>query len=229
MTKSIVSNGCSFTQELYLNKPDRWTTKCGVTTNLALGGGSNERIFYTTIEQINLSRPDVIVIGWTQPERFMLPNANGSRVVITPIHSFDENTGEGKEAYSKFFYKYCANEFTSLERTLNYMLHLQQVCESMRIKLLYFNAWLPEITETSLRQIASSAYMSREDRNVERMGIEFNFKKLNDMIDRLDKDIWIKQFWYSMTEHCKDFPREKDGHPAEAGSAYWASLVKQYL
>ena len=50
---NIISNGCSFTQELHLNKDERWTTKVGVVENLALGGGSNERIFYTTIEYLN--------------------------------------------------------------------------------------------------------------------------------------------------------------------------------
>jgi hypothetical protein len=32
-----------------------------------------------------------------------------------------------------------------------------------------------------------------------------------------------------MQEHTQKFPKEKDGHPAEEGSRYWADLVKNYI
>jgi len=229
MSKLIVSNGCSFTQEYYLNAEDRWTHKCGVNANLALGGGSNERILYTTLEYLNHTTPDILIIGWTGTQRFMLPSANGSRIVITPGHTFDENLGGDESKFSEFYYRNCHNEFTGLERTLNYMIHLQSVCELKGIKLLYFNAVLPDLTEDSLISLSSKAFMSRPDKDMEHMGIQYNLNKLKVLIDRLDNNIWIHKFWYSMTEHCKDFPLESGGHPDKEGSNHWANLVKKYL
>ena len=229
MPNLIVVNGCSFTEELYLKSQDRWTTKCGVTTNLAQGGGSNDRIFYTTVEYLNTNKPDTLIIGWTSPDRFMLPNKNGSRLVITPTHSFDENIGGDYTEFADFYFKNSHNFFTSFEKTLTYMIHIQKVCRDRNIKLLYFNALLPAIDEQSLRQLASQAFMAHDTPDVEKMGIEYNYKKLCNLLDQLDKDIWIKDFWYSLKEHCIDYPTDKGGHPDVEGSNYWAELVKQYL
>ena len=229
MSNLIVANGCSFTEEAYLEPQDRWTNKCGISTNLAHGGGSNDRIFYTTIEHLNKHTIDTLIIGWSSLDRFMLPNANGSRIVGTPIHTFDENLGGDYSDYSKFYYKHCYNRYTSLESTLNYMLHIQDHCKQKRIKLLYFNAFLPEIDDKSLEDYSKDAYMSKETEDMTRMGIAYNKNKLLKLLDKLNKNIWIEKFWYSMQAHCKDFPLEKGGHPDVEGSEHWATLVKKYL
>jgi len=225
----IVANGCSYVQEAYLQPQDRWTTKCGISTNLAHGGGSNERIFYTTIEHLNNHTVDSLIIGWTNVDRFMLPNTNGSRIIVTPIHTFDENLGGDYSNYSEFYYKNCHNSYTSLERTLHYMLHLQDYCKQKRIKLWYFNAFLPDIDDKSLENYSKDAFMSIETEDMTRMGVAFNKNKLKKLIEKLDKDIWIEDFWYSLKIHTKDFPKEKDGHPGIEGSNHWANLVKKYL
>ena len=229
MPQKIVTNGCSYTQELYLDKKDRWTTKIGAVDNLALGGGSNERIFYTTIEYLNHNKPDILIIGWTSMERFMLPGSNGSRLVITPLHSFDEQLGGDESAIAKHYYKHCHNQYSSLERTLNYIIHLQQVCELKHIKLLNFTSYLDPITDDYLQEISKDAFMSRSDEDTKRMGIQHNYKRLKKLVDLIDKKLWIKEFWYSMARHCKDFPVRKDGHPNVAGSDHWAKLVGKYL
>ena len=229
MSNMIVANGCSYVQEAYLQPQDRWTTKCGISTNLAHGGGSNERIFYTTIEHLNNHTVDSLIIGWTNVDRFMLPNTNGSRIIVTPIHTFDENLGGDYSNYSEFYYKNCHNSYTSLERTLHYMLHLQDYCKQKRIKLWYFNAFLPDIDDKSLENYSKDAFMSIETEDMTRMGVAFNKNKLKKLIEKLDKDIWIEDFWYSLKIHTKDFPKEKDGHPGIEGSNHWANLVKKYL
>ena len=229
MSNMIVANGCSCVQEAYLQPQDRWTTKCGISTNLAHGGASNERIFYTTIEHLNKHTIDTLIIGWTNVDRFMLPNANGSRIIVTPTHTFDENLGGDYSNYSEFYYKNCYNSYTSLERTLHYMLHLQDHCKQKRIKLWYFNAFLPDIDDKSLENYSKDAFMSKETEDMTRMGVAFNKNKLLKLIEKLDKDIWIEDFWYSFKVHTKDFPKEKDGHPDVEGSNHWANLVKKYL
>lgn len=72
--------------------------------------------------------------------------------------------------------------------------------------------------------------MSKSDKNVELQGIKHNLNILKTLLNKLDKDIWIKEFWYSMSEHCKNFPKkDQHGHPDKDGSAYWAELIKKYL
>ena len=229
MPQQIVTNGCSFTQELYLDKEDRWSTKIGAVENLALGGGSNERILHTTIDYLNTNNPDVLIIGWTDTDRFMLPNINGSRIVVTPVHTFDENLGNDCDEHSKFYYKYCHNEFVNFKNTLQYMIHIQEYCKAKQIKLLYFNSFSRSLSDGYLTGLAKNAFMSRESADIERMGIQFNTKVLKDLIAKLDTSIWIKELWYSMEKHCKDFPLHDTGHPGIEGSNDWAELVKKYL
>ncbi len=229
MPQQIVTNGCSFTQELYLDKEDRWSTKIGAVENLALGGGSNERILHTTIDYLNTNNPDVLIIGWTDTDRFMLPNINGSRIVVTPVHTFDENLGNDCDEHSKFYYKYCHNEFVNFKNTLQYMIHIQEYCKAKQIKLLYFNSFSRSLSDEYLTGLAKNAFMSRESADIERMGIQFNTKVLKDLIAKLDTSIWIKELWYSMEKHCKDFPLHDTGHPGIEGSNDWAELVKKYL
>ena len=229
MAQHILTNGCSFTQELHLDPKDRWTTKIGATKNLALGGGSNERIFYTTIEYLNVHKPDVLVIGWTDPDRFMLPNSNGSRVVVTPVHTFDENGGGECNEHSKFYYKYCHNEFVNFKNTLQYMIHLQEYCKAKQIKLLYFKSFFTTIDDAYLTDLARNAFMSHENKDIERMGIQANTNDLKNLIAKLDVSIWIKELWYSMQGHCKDYPVHDLIHPGIEGSTFWADLVKKYL
>jgi len=226
---NICVNGDSYTQELYLEPQYRWTNHIGVTDNLALGGGSNDRIFYTTIEYLNHNSPDILLIGWTTISRGMLSNINGSRIVVTIGHTFDENLGGNCNEYSKFYFKNCYNGFVNFKNTLEYMIHLQEYCKIKNIKLWYYNAMLPSLDEKKLLAIASEAYMIRSDENIERQGIKHNLNILKNLINKLNKDIWIKRIWYSIPEHCKDFPTESGGHPDIAGSAHWAELIKQYV
>tara|TARA_B100001093_G_C26533793_1_gene887148 strand:+ start:54 stop:743 length:690 start_codon:yes stop_codon:yes gene_type:complete len=229
MPQQIVTNGCSFTQELYLDKEDRWSNKIGAVKNLALGGASNERILQTTIEYLNSHNPDVLIIGWTNSDRFMLPNSNGSRIVVTPTHTFDENLGNDCNEHSKFYYKHCHNKFVNFKNTLQYMIHIQEYCKAKGIKLLYFNSFSRALDDNYIMGLAKEAFMSREGADIQRMGTQFNTRVLKDLIAKLDKSIWIKELWYSMEEHCKYFPLHHSGHPDVQGSKAWAELIKKYL
>lgn len=227
--KIICVNGDSFTQEFHLEPQHRWSNLIGATHNLALGGGSNDRIFYTTIEYLNHNSPDILLIGWTGIMRSMLSNSNGSRIVVTLHHTFDEHLGGDYSDYSKFYFKHCYNDFVNFKNTLEYMLHLQEYCKIKGIKLWYYRSVLEDINDSNLEKIASTAFMNRDNKNIETKGIEYNLNLLKSLIKKLNTTIWIKKFWYSIPEHCKDFPTEKDGHPDVEGSAHWAELVKKYI
>jgi len=231
MQNKIVTNGCSFTQQYYLAEQDRWTTKIGTVDNIAMGGGSNERIFHTTIEYLNVNCPDILIIGWTNPNRFMLPKSNGSRLIVTPFETFDESIGVKGDCaeHGKFYYKHCHNDFVNFKNTLQYMIHLQEYCKAKQIKLLYFKSFDETIDDNHLTALAKQAYMSHEDKDVERMGIEANLHTLKNLVSKLDKNIWIKELWYSMEKHCHQFPNHDKTHPGVEGTNNWAELVRKYI
>jgi hypothetical protein len=230
MSKLIVANGCSFTQELYLEPEHRWTTKCGISTNLAHGGGSNDRIFHTTIQHLNTNDDvDCLIIGWTEPSRTMLTTREGTRAIVNIGTAFDEETRQSREDMKNFYYLKMYNPFASLINTLTYMLHLQKYCRASRIKLLYWNAMLPDFDKDTLENICSNRHMEKIDRGHRESGLRDGVDQIMTLIGKLDRNIWIKDFWYGIQQHCRHLPTLDDGHPGKEASLHWANLVKEYL
>jgi hypothetical protein len=235
MSKIICVSGDSFTHEFHQKNEDKWSVKIGANDNIAMGGASNDRIFYSTIEYLNSKTPDILIIGWTVLSRGMLHRNNGSRVIITSHRAFDEQTAENLDEFKKFYYTNIQNDFVSFRNVLNYMIFLQEYCKNKKIKLLYFRSVLDvELTDASLMHIASSAFIDASDTNMKMQGIRHHCEELKSLIDQLDKNIWIKEFWYSMKDHMKKDYAEQfvlgyDKNLPVAAVNNWANLVKQYL
>lgn len=225
----IIANGDSFTQEIYLDYKDRWTTNIGVDINLAMGGGSHERVLKTTIEALNHYDTKCLIVGWPTSERMMLPLSNGSIAKLSAHQSIDENTTENHQNIRDFYIKHCFNPYYHFKQRLEYMVFLQNYCLSKKIKILYFLSIHETINETTLRDLSREAFMDRSNKDIEHAGINYNFKILNTLMSKIQDTVWIKQPWYSMDKHCQNFERKPCGHPAEEGSDAWANLVKQYL
>ena len=91
-----------------------------------------------------------------------------------------------------------------------------------------------KLDRQSLMNVAKSAYMNRDRPDIEEQGIKHNYNELVKLIDKLDKTIWIKEFWYNMYAHIgKKFPGQiKIGYthalPVEAVRD-WGELVKKHL
>jgi len=165
----------------------------------------------------------------------MLHRNNGSRVIITSHRAFDEQTAENLDEFKKFYYTNIQNDFVSFRNVLNYMIFLQEYCKNKKIKLLYFRSVLDvELTDASLMHIASSAFMNSNDLTIKTQGIRHNCEELKKLINQLNKNIWIKEFWYSMKDYMnKDYadqfvPGYDKSLPVAAVND-WANLVKQYL
>ena len=229
MPDKILVNGCSFSQEKYLPIEDRWSTHIGCHTNLAHGGGSNDRIFHSTIEYLNTNDADCLIIGWSEPSRTMLTTREGTNVIVNAGTGFDEATEQPREDMQKFYYLKMYNPYTSFIRTLTYMLHLQEYCKLKHIKLLYWNAMLPKLENKDLQEICSHAHMDVKDRGHRESGIQSHMDRVNDLLSKLDKRLWIKEFWYGIGKHCEHLPKLPDGHPGPEASKLWAELVKKHL
>jgi hypothetical protein len=233
MSKIICVNGDSFTHEYYLRPIERWSTLIGSTDNLAMGGGSNTRIFYTTLDFLYEKTPDILIIGWTHWSRFCMNRTDGSKIVILNNVCFSEEDGPSTDypLYREFYYKYCYNEFVNFNNMLNYMINLQEYCNSKKIKFLNFLSLnlTRYFSEEELKKIASYAFMNKNTDELKNNGIQHNLNILKNKIEKLDKNLWIKDKFYSMEEHCDSFEKVAHGHVGSEGSAYWANLVKEYL
>ena len=235
MTKIVCVSGDSFTQE-YLQRPeDRWSTQIGATHNIAMGGAGNDRIFNSTLKFLNEITPDTLIIGWSSTARGSLYHKEGTRIIVAPHRCFDEETGKDYEDIKKFYYVNLHNEYVNFTNTLHYMIFIQDYCKARNIKLRYFRSVVDQtLDQKSLTETAESAYMNKDDPNIHKQGIKHNYNELIKLIDKLDKDIWIKEFWYSMREHIDEkFPGKiQPGYtsalPVPAVKD-WAELVKKYL
>ena len=229
MDKIICANGDSFTNEYYLETQDRWTNIIGAKYNLSLAGCSNDRIFHTTMQFLNQNETDVLIIGWTDWSRFMLPTVDGQTLFLTPMHTgYDEVKKRKEDSNSlmigEFYYKHIHNDFYNFKNMLNYMIFLQNYCAFKKIKLLYFFSVVDERwwNTNTLNELIKPVSKNNEE-------INSNLKKLQKLIDLLDEKIWIKKRFYSMIEHCKDSKFDNTMHPQSDGSKHWANLVKEYL
>jgi len=229
MDKIICANGDSFTNEYYLETQDRWTNIIGAEYNLSLAGCSNDRIFHTTMQFLNQNETDILIIGWTDWSRFMLPTIDGQTLFVTPMHTGYDGGKKIKEdgnnlMIGEFYYKHIHNDFYNFKNMLNYMIFLQNYCALKKTKLLYFFSVVDERwwNSNTLNELIKSVSKNNEE-------INSNLKKLQKLIDLLDEKIWIKKRFYSMIEHCKDFKFDNTMHPQSAGSKHWANLVKEYL
>lgn len=233
----IVVNGDSFVHEAHLSDTQKWSNIIGADLNLAIGAGSNDRIFYTTLEFLSHEKCDTLIIGWTSWLRSFMTKSNGSRYSICTGKAFDEYANESgvleeDNEIAEVYYKKTFNEFTQLKHTLMYMLHLQQYCELKKIRMLNFATVFDEtdLSTDELDRIASMALMSRRTKDIARMGMEHNRRVLDSYIAKLDPKKWINgKLFTSMRSILDHYPKTKDWHIGAEGSAHWAGIVKEYL
>ena len=236
----IVVNGDSFTHERHFAvgedyKEKTWAHSIGAK-NIALGGCSNERIFYSTIEYLNEHRPDVLIIGWTSFDRYYITHTNGLNLHITAssvaddlLKGFNKKDESTYTEYHKFYYKKMFNQFLNFKKFLTFYLHIEKYCKINEIKFLNFMVWnLPN--DVSLKKISASAHMSREDKNIEAQGIEYNYHILKKELAKFKEDNWINnKIGFSYSKYVEHLPKWHDGHPGLEASALWSKLIKKNL
>ena len=229
----IIVNGDSFVSEYHLPTDLRWTTQIGADVNLAVGGGSNDRMFSTTIEFLTNNKVDTLMMGWTRWERSFLNKSNGLRYKIcgniATDEMFDDTANEPKIA--EFYLKKIFNDFTQLKNTLVQMIHIQEYCKMKKIKLINFATVfdINDLNNNELQKIASTAYMSRKDQDMEIMGTKYNYEILKSYITRLDPNTWVdKQVFSSMKPLREGFP-QIDGHVGIEGTKRWVEILQNHI
>lgn len=230
----IIANGDSYVHEYHLQEQDRWTNKIDVDINLGIGAGSNDRTFWTTIEALQQYKVDTLILGWTAWQRSFFNKSNGSRYKLINDDAIDEvlSDNDNDASVSRFYLTKVFNEFTQLKNTLIQMLHIQEFCKIKGIKLINFATVFDasHLNEKKITHIASSAFMSRKNKDIEAKGIEFNTNLLLGLIGKLDRSCWINnEIFSSMNTILKDYPRLHDGHIGVEGANKWAEILSKHL
>ena len=144
----LLTNGCSFTQGIYDNfeEYDAWPYQLGKllgcdVVNLAKGGGSNARIFRTTIEYLLENQPNYVAIAWTQTDRHELPYRDGDIIRIMHSQAMPEVNEDIQDIpeLRRLWYKHCDNNLAGIQRTVYYIRSLIMVLTARSIP--YTMSW----------------------------------------------------------------------------------------
>jgi hypothetical protein len=232
----IVVNGDSFVHEYHLDPEKRWSTIIKADANLAIGAGSNDRTFTTTIEYIHNHDVRTLIIGWTDWNRSYFNKSNGSRYKLIGGDAIDELLGDNHNDpdVAKFYLTKVFNEFTQLKNTLVQMLHTQELCKLKKIKLINFATVFDagDLNNENIIRIAKNAFMSRRNKDEEAMGIKYNMNLLHTYINKLDSSCWINNnVFSSMKTILQNYPKhsETDRHIGVEGSNKWAEILSKHL
>lgn len=176
--------------------------------NDGIGGGSNDRIFRTTMEwtsnylQHNDGKDLFVVIGWSVPERTEYNIKNRWVTVLphcSPIHDFQNII-----KIHKFHVEHLMDERKDYTASINYMLALQSWFQINLIPFLFFNAlhvYWPKIKEIDIlrKHINQNRYYRFDDKD------------------------------FCMFTFCQNYPCGPRQHPLEDGHRQWANTLYRYI
>ena len=244
---ALVANGCSFTEGYYLNdKTMAWPSLLGKMLNtdihnLAVGAGSNDRIFRTSSQYLHLNQDiDFLVIGWTGLARSEIPLHNGSYLKITPFGVSAEDgalQSNPPDDYIKNFetkfYQWHYNKFVWVKSLLCNIITLQMLCEKKKIKLKQFFAFEPLIIDQpQLSRICEDSYEFFKLENLPFPPFDArdqNVELIQNLIKQIDHATWVGRPTTTMRDTCKDFKFDSTGHPMEDGHYQWATIIYDSL
>jgi len=244
----LLTNGCSFTHGWELSDPKKsWPHVLGNnisadTTNLAMGGASNARIFRTTIEYLNTNLPpDLVVIGWTVFSRAELSYHQGTYLRLTSkncmpdtkeIQDYDDFANIHRLWTTALY-----NPYISYRDWLHTVVHLQEYFKTKGINYLFFSA----LDENFISEFANDAHQALlladrawqwRDRSYEPlMETHKEYHELKNLAQKIDLDQWILCNKQTMQEylHSRKYQADSTGHFLEDGHQEWANVIQQHI
>jgi hypothetical protein len=232
----IVANGCSFTEGYYLdNTESAWPDQLGKlinhsVVNLSQGGGSNQRIFRTTIDYLTTNTPEYLIIGWTDISRFEFPIINGTYARITNTDVLFQEplvSNPDQQQIHQFYYKNLFNPYLNTIDLLNYIITIQELCYAKNIKHLFFHAFTIPRFDSILKDYHEyyryEEHQLDDKLSVAKSNLESKISKIN------QKFFWN---WNStMMDWCKfqKFEFEPSGHPTEQGHLEFAKELSSMI
>jgi len=233
--QKILFNGCSQTEVGNLDYLENWqdytwphllakSLNC-TYKNLAITLSDNSRIFSTTLNEILLDPPDIVIIGWTAPNRKQLPLANGDIARLGPESCITDNATITEEL-NKHWYSVHQNEWLSYIETLEYMVAIKSICMDYNCKAYYFNA----ITSNNLNNLIEHSFKVKVKHLSPRL-VRPDIDKAKRLVDSLNDVSWLLEQHDSLLQYCHKNKLEMDkwGHPAENSQQRIADYFKEQI
>jgi hypothetical protein len=236
-------NGCSFTYGDELSTPElsAWpalmSKHLGLEfTNDAVCGGTNQRIMYKTIQEIN--NYDCFVIAWTWYDRFTEYNpVDNFEINFTASSLIDVSThfsDDLKTNYKKFqnyhtmYYKHWYNELYQFKQWLQQIILLQSLFKEKNKKYIMLNTNNNELDK----------WCSSEDKFISSVQPLLGFfdylsddlllkehRQIQNLLSMIDYSNFLKFNEWCIGEYCDKFPCGLGGHILEDGHIAVAELL----
>jgi len=233
---TVMFNGCSFVENSHLEmESDQWQNLYWPALvspdhdNIAASGGSNTRIFRTTVDYLYTRNPDTVIIGWTGLDREELPCANGDRMRLrVDCTSFENDQDSIQREVHETWYRENHNEWLQFEQLLRQILIVQDLCRHKKIRCWMFNAF-------HHNYIAYPSQPLRENFNIKNQ--KHFHKHVDDLthvktlVSQIDLSQWIWPPKATLAQWCQqqnlDF--ESYGHPALSAQVTIAEHIKNRI
>jgi hypothetical protein len=177
----------------------------------ATNGSSNDRIVRTVIHDIRLKElgpEDLVIIGWTESERFeVVHEGNWLQHSVNMSISFPYRERKFAEEWGRLM---CNDDTKTWERFLTQVLIVQDALNAHGIPFVMFNA-LPVI--------------NMYDPEAPDGEIEHSIKFLWCAVNRLHWVTDMNRRASCMYEQTRGFPVGPLGHPMAEGHAFWARRI----
>ena len=233
--QKILFNGCSQTEVGNLDYLENWqdytwphllakSLNC-TYKNLAITLSDNSRIFSTTLNEILLDLPDIVIIGWTAANRKQLPLANGDIARLGPESCITDNATITEEL-NKHWYSVHQNEWLSYIETLEYMVAIKSICMDYNCKAYYFNA----IRSNNLDNLIEHSFNVKV-KHLSPRRVRPDIDKAKRLVDSLNDVSWLLDQDDSLLQYCHKNKLEMDkwGHPAENSQQHIADYFKEQI
>lgn len=155
-------NGCSFSEgaELHDSNNSRWSKLVAdhyniQEVNCAQGGGSNDRIFRTTTQDLlkmQGSKNPYVVLMFTNLSRFETGTSNGNWF---PWSINSTELSEKDIKFASMYYENYQNDACDVERFAVQLFHLQNMLQSLNIPYLFLHGLNTPVETNKIESIAS--------------------------------------------------------------------------
>lgn len=237
MSGNIFYAGCSFTANSGFDEARRpechwpWllAQRLGLDqTNLAVGGCSNEEIFYRCIEHLTTHRPKLAVVMWSSLSRkWVYPSRdnvddytimNLGHVSGLSTQGLNKDLGPVRE-YAKLHYAYFDNHYVEIKRWLLQILALEHLTKSLGINAVFikgFENFLSDFMAIARDPIQGGFSNIRQEiksmLDFDHRPDDYIWQKIaviQDLVSKIDRDRWIEFDDYSFRGNQVDLADDR--------------------
>lgn len=185
--------------------------------NDAIQGGSNDRIWFRTIQHID--QFDKFYIQWTHPSRFTLYDpSNQWEIAFTPhLRNTDYKNKDHFKTFGMYYYSFWDNAYQNYIKLLSYIISLQSLFEKHRKE--YWMYWLTkdhlEPFPMGFQMIPKDLFSHKlepylEVRNLSDENIDNMYSTIENLLSLIDRNRFIEQGYWNPIDKLRSYPDHKE-------------------